>query len=130
MEERRSPQTLALGLLGAVAGAGVGYFVFGWLIRQGFYALAIPPALVGLGAGLCVRQRSAALAGICGVAALGLRLFLEWKFFPFTADSSLSYFVAHLHQLRPLTWIMLVIGAAVSYSFALKRNPSPETKGS
>ena len=128
MPERSPIQALALGLLGAVIGGCVGYFVFGWLIRQGFYALVVPPALLGFAAGQCARQRSTPLAAICAVAGLVLGLFLEWKFFPFAADSSLSYFLAHVHQLRPLTWVMLAIGALVSYSLALRRNPPPSDK--
>jgi hypothetical protein len=126
MPERTHAQTIALGLLGAVAGGIVGYFAFVWLIRQGLYAMVLPPALVGLGAGICAGQSSRLLAIVCAIAGLALGLFLEWKFVPFVADSGLAYFLAHLHQLKPVTWIMLLVGAAVSYSFAHRsRSSSP-----
>jgi hypothetical protein len=128
MAESTRSQSFALGLLGAASGGILGYVAFGWLIGQGFYALVLPPALIGLAAGMCVKHRSTVLAGICSAAGLLLGLFLEWKFFPFTANASLSYFLAHLHQLRALTWIMILIGVCVSYSFALKRNPAPDAR--
>jgi hypothetical protein len=113
---------LALGLLGALIGGCVGYFSFFWISRQGFYALALPGALLGLGAGLCARHRSSLLAIICGIAGLALGLFTEWRFAPFIADKSLSYFFSHLHLLRPLTWIMVALGTFLSYRLALGRD--------
>jgi hypothetical protein len=103
----------------------VGYFSFFWISGQGFYALALPAAFVGLGAGLCARHRSSLLAIICSVAGLALGLFTEWRFAPFVADNSLSYFLGHLHLLRPLTWIMLALGAFLSYRLALGRDGKP-----
>jgi hypothetical protein len=112
-------RAIALGLLGAVAGGCLGYFAFFWIARQGLYALLVPPALLGLGAGLCARGRSPVLAIICGIAGLGLALFTEWRFAPFIADANLSYFITHVHQLRPITMIMLAVGAVLSYRLAL-----------
>jgi hypothetical protein len=119
MNESSQPQTIAFGLLGAVAGGCLGYFAFFWIAQQGFYALVVPPALLGLAAGVCARQRSPALAAICGVAGLALGIFIEWRASPFLADNSLSYFLAHLHALRPITLIMLALGAFLSYRLAL-----------
>lgn len=121
MSELKQPQTIVLGLLGALAGACVGYFAFFWIARQGFYALALPPGLLGFGAGLCARERSRMLAAICGVAGLALGLFTEWRFAPFVADHSLSYFITHIHQLNTVTMLMLALGVFLSYSLALRR---------
>ena len=112
-------RAIALGLLGAAVGGCLGYFAFFWIARQGLYALLVPPALLGLAAGLCARQRSPVLAVICGVAGLALALFTEWRFAPFIADASLSYFITHLHQLKSITMIMLAVGAVLSYRLAL-----------
>lgn len=122
MKKSLQPKVVILGLLGAVIGGCVGYFAFFWISRQGFYALALPTAFVGLGAGLCARRRSSLLATICGIAGFALGLFTEWRFAPFIADNSLTYFLTHLHLLRPLTWIMLAIGAFLSYRLALGRD--------
>src|SRR3954465_12386507 len=122
MNRSATLQTLVLGIIGAVIGGCVGYFAFFWIARQGFYALVLPAALLGLGAGLCARRRSAPLALLCGVAGLALGLFTEWRFAPFVADTTLAYFVRHLHLLRPLTMFMVALGAFVSYRLALGRN--------
>jgi hypothetical protein len=116
---RTQGQTIALGLLGAIAGGCLGYFAFVWIAQQGLYALALPPALLGLGAGVCARQRSTALAVICGIAGLALGVFIEWRFAPFVADKSFLYFVTHIHALRPITLIMLALGAFLGFRFAL-----------
>ena len=38
-----------LGLIGAVAGGVLGYYIFMWIVDQGFYGLMIPGALLGPG---------------------------------------------------------------------------------
>ena len=105
-------RNLVVGLLGAVAGGVLGYFVFSWALHQGFYALMVPGGLIGLGGGLFVKDRSVLRATICGVFGAGLGLFCQWRHFEFNADSSLGYFLTHLHQLRPLTLVMLAVGTA------------------
>jgi hypothetical protein len=132
-QQRATLRPIALGLIGAAAGGFLGYFAFFWIARQGLYALLVPPALMGLVAGLCAWDRSSILAIICGIAGLALGLFTEWRFAPFIADSSLGYFITHVHQLRPLTLIMLAVGPVLSYRLALgysRPTPSaPASKG-
>jgi hypothetical protein len=109
-----------LALIGAAVGGIVGYFGFFWLTRQGFYALAIPGAFVGFGAGV-VKNRSTLVAIDCGIAATALGIFAEYRFAPFIADDSVGYFLTHLHQLKPLTWIMILIGGAVGFYVPLRQ---------
>jgi len=110
---------MARGLLGAAVGGAAGYFVTGWLARQGFYTMALPGVGVGLGAGLLVTKRCPGVAVFCGILALALGVFTEWKNFPFVRDASFGYFVRHLGELRPLTLIMLGLGTLAGYWFAL-----------
>ena len=122
MTRSASPAIFLRGLAGAAIGGIAGYFAFIWIARQGFYALAVPSALLGLGAGLCARGRSVPLAVVCGVAGLALGLFTEWRFAPFAADDALIYFLTHLHKLNGVTWIMLVIGSYLGFRLALSRS--------
>jgi hypothetical protein len=118
-------KTKLLVLIGAMVGAVVGYFGFMWLVHQGFYALVLPGGLVGLGAGL-FRNDSWPLALICGALALILGFFCEWRFAPFIADHSLGYFLAHVSQLRPMTLIMIALGAGIGFWVPFRRiNPQP-----
>jgi hypothetical protein len=121
MNDSTQPQTIALGLLGALAGGCVGYFAFFWIAGQGFYALMLPPGLLGIGAGLAARRRSRPLAMGCGVAGLALGLFTEWRYAPFVTDKSLAYFLTHIQELRPITLLMLAVGTYLAYSLALGR---------
>jgi hypothetical protein len=104
-----------LGLVGAIAGGVLGFYTFQWLLGQSFYGLIIPGAFLGLGCSLLARHTSRARGIVCGIAALGLGLYTEWRFFPFVADDSLSYFLRNLSGLKPVTMLMTAIGTVVAF---------------
>jgi len=106
-----------LGFVGAILGGTLGFYIFGWLVRHGFYGLMIPGALLGGGCGLLARHQSNERGIVCGVAAAAFALFTEWWYFPFAGDGheSLSYFVSNLASLSPVTWLMVVVGAFIAY---------------
>ena len=110
-----------LGLLGALVGGVLGYYLYKLLLSQGFYGLAIPGAALGLGCGTLSGGYSKALGIVCSVLALGLSLFSEWKFFPFVADGSFEFFLTHLHQLKAWTLIMTAVGTFAGYWLGVGR---------
>jgi hypothetical protein len=128
---------LGLGLMGAMVGGAVGYVGVGWLARQGLYGIALPGVLMGVGAGLLSRQSSRLLPGLCGALGLLLGLFTEWHYFPFSRDPSLVYFLGHLGDLQPVSWIMILLGGFAAFYFCWRRStrraaaskPSAPTKG-
>ena len=111
----------AKGLVGAAIGGAVGWFTFGWLLSQRFYALALPGVLVGLGFGLCSRRSMLTGGLFCAVAALGLMLMCEWSHRHFIADKSLGYFLTHLRDLEQFTFVLLAIGTMFSFWFGKGR---------
>jgi hypothetical protein len=104
-----------LGVIGAVVGGIAGYYLFFWIANQGFYALVLPGAAVGMGCGFLARHASVPRGIACAIAALGLGLYTEWKFEPFVDDSRLAYLLLNFYKLKPITLIMIVLGAALSY---------------
>ena len=114
-----APINFLLGLVGGAVGGLLGYLGFLWLLKQGYYAVALPGVLLGIFAGLLAPRRSWSLAILCGVLALALGLFAEWKNLPFTADPSLDYFIKHLGDLKSITHVMLGVGTLAGFWFAL-----------
>jgi hypothetical protein len=108
-------------LLGAAVGGLVGYALFFVLVRQGLYGLAVPGGLLGLGAGI-FKTRSKVVPVVCGLSALALGLFTEWRFAPFAADAGLGYFLSHIPQLRPLTLLMIAVGALIGFYVPFRRS--------
>ena len=98
----------------ATLGGALGYAGFFWLLTQGFFALALPGGLLGIAAGF-PRNHWKVLAPICGLGALALGIFAEWKASPFRADASLIYFLAHLHQVHLVSLVMIAVGAAIGF---------------
>jgi hypothetical protein len=117
-----------MALVGAAIGGAVGYFLFFWIAKLGFYGLMIPGAMLGLGAGM-FRNRSIAVAVICGLAALILGLFTEWKFRPFIKDEGLGFFVANILNLSPVTLVMIVLGGVVGFWCPFPRAWDRATRG-
>jgi hypothetical protein len=104
-----------LGLLGALAGSVAGYLLFFGLAQFGLLAIAAPGAMVGFGCSFLSRGRSTGLGIVCACMALALGLFTDWRLQPFIADDSLSYYLAHVMDLTPLTKISVVVGAVIAY---------------
>jgi hypothetical protein len=104
-----------LGLVGAVVGGVLGFYTFGWLVDHGFYGLMIPGAFLGLGCSLATSHPSTTRGILCGIAALGLAIFTEWKFWPFAADESFSFLLTHLTSKSPVTLLMIGVGAAIAF---------------
>ncbi len=100
--------------MGAVVGGVIGHFIFAWVVRQGFYGLIIPGVAVGLGAG-CFKTQSKLILVLCGLWALALSLFTEWRFFPFSKDDSFGYFLGHIQELKPITLIMIAVGSFLAF---------------
>ncbi|MCX5644694.1 MAG: hypothetical protein NTZ17_08405 [Phycisphaerae bacterium] len=48
-------------------------------------------------------------------------LFTEWRYEPFVADASLGYFVSHVHQLQPITLLMLGAGTLIGFWVPFRR---------
>lgn len=111
--------SFVLGVVGAVIGGYLGYILFLWIARQGFYALALPGALMGIGCGLLSRRHSFLLGALCGIAALALGVFTEWKYAPFVDDDSLLYFLKSITSLKPLTLGMIVLGGVFGFWFGV-----------
>ena len=111
----RTMMDVVPGLLGAAIGGVVGYYAYVWGLGQGLKAGVLPGAFIGLGSGLLSTRPSKLRGAICGVAALGLGLFAEWRNFPFIADEGLGYFLGHVHRLNPLVLIMIGLGAFLGW---------------
>ena len=103
-----------LALVAGLVGGVLGYLVFRWIAAQGFYALVLPGGAVGIAAAF-FKPRSLAVCIACGVGALVVGLFSEWRFAPFIKDDSLGYFLTHVHLLKPITLLMLAVGAAIGF---------------
>src|SRR5437660_218101 len=109
-----------LALCGAAVGGALGYFAFFWAARQGFYAVALPGGLLGLGAGV-VPNRSILVAVACGLTATALGLFAEYRSAPFVQDDSLGFFLAHVPDLQPVTLALVAVGALIGFWVPFRR---------
>jgi hypothetical protein len=105
---------------GAAAGGLLGYVACIWLAGQGLYMVVLPGGLLGIGAGLA-RNRSVALAVICGLLATGLGVFTTWRVAPFAKDESLSFFIQHIRHVEPVMLVMIALGGLVGFWVPFRR---------
>lgn len=103
------------GITGMVIGGVLGVYGFFWIVQQGFYAIILPGTLAGVGCRILASKRMLMLSILCAVISIGLGLYTEWMFAPFTQDKSLAYFITHIHQLKPITLLLIALGAAFGF---------------
>ena len=105
------------GIVGAAIGGLIGFYAFKWLLSQGFYGLALPAILLGLGFSIGAK-RSTLLGGVfCAIAGLVLMIFTEWSTLPFAKDESLGFFLRNITELQSVTHIFLALGTAMAFWF-------------
>jgi hypothetical protein len=80
--------------------------------------MIIPGGLLGLGAGI-PKNKSVILAVVCGILAIALGFFAESQIF--LKDDSLSFLLAHIHELKPVTYIMIAVGGAIAFWIPFRR---------
>lgn len=110
-----------LGLVGAVVGGVLGYFLFMWIAGYGFYAIVLPGALVGIGCGALSGRKSTGLGIACAILGLAAGIFSEWRFAPFALDESLVFFLKHFHENGPVTLVLIAIGGICAFYFGRGR---------
>jgi hypothetical protein len=113
---------LLRGLIGATAGAFAGYHAFAWFHSQGFYAIVVPGALIGLGFGYASGTRSKGLGAICAGLAVAFSLFVEWRF---VVHGDIEVFLNNLQHLSGVTWLMILLGTWCAYSYGMGRPTRP-----
>jgi len=107
------------GCFGALLGAFAGWFIFGWLVDQGFYALAIPGAAVGLGFGALSRRPMISGGIFCAVVAAILLLMCEWRFL--AGSQTFEEFLKDLPNETPFTFILFGVGVLMAFWFGRGR---------
>lgn len=117
MQTTNPTVALLRGIVGGFIGGAVGYFLFQWLLDQGYYALAIPGAFVGIGCAILSRVQSTLLGALCAVAGIALAVFLEWHNYPFKDDPSLSFFVRNVHELPGPKQLMILLSGVFAFWF-------------
>ncbi|MCY2966999.1 MAG: hypothetical protein NT069_25755 [Planctomycetota bacterium] len=104
----------------AVLGGCLGYLAFFWLVGQGLYGLVLPGGALGMMAGI-PRNQSKVAAIACGLLALLLGLFTEWRFAPMKVDDGFGYFLTQVHRLKPVTLLMIAVGGAIGFWIPFRR---------
>jgi hypothetical protein len=113
---------MALGIAGGILGGCLGYFLFSVVAKQGFYAIILPGALLGMGCGSLSGRKSLSLGIACAIGGLLLGIITEWHFAPFIKDKSFSFFLSHLHQLTRISRILILVGSFLAFWFGRGRD--------
>lgn len=112
---------ITLGATGGFLGGCLGFFLFSLMAKQGFYAIALPGALIGLGCGCLSGRKSLFLGILCAVLGLLVGIATEWRFAPFAEDEGFCFFLLHLHKLSRVTQILISLGALLAFWFGRGR---------
>ena len=105
----------ARGLSGILVGCLLGYVIFFWLVRRGYFFIALPGAFVGISCAMALRLRSPTWGAISAIAAVNLSILIEWRFAPFQVDGSYAFFLAHVHELDWRTIGGILISGAIAF---------------
>ncbi len=109
-----------LGAVGGLLGGVVGYFAVSWLAQNGFYAMVLPGALVGLGTGWLGRSHSLPRGIVAGVAAVISGTLIEWQVF--YSANALSFFLQNINEIGAVSFAMIGLGGVLGFAFG-KGNP-------
>jgi hypothetical protein len=125
MRQKFDVVNLVLCLAGGVVGGLLGYWACAWMAGQGFIAVVLPGAGIGLGCGALARRSSLAIGLVAGLAALAVGVYATWRVAPFVADDSLGFFLQHLGDVQPAMLLMIAFGGLCGFWFGRRREGGP-----
>ena len=111
-----------LSLAGAAAGAFLGYVLFKWALRQGFYAMVVPGACLGMGAHLAAPTRSLTRGVVMGLAALAFGVIVDCMTNAPPFDD-LRYYFTNISRVKPMSLLMIALGGVVGFWWGRDRSP-------
>jgi L-aminopeptidase/D-esterase-like protein len=112
----------ARGFCGGAVGGGLGYLAFRWMLTQGYYALVLPGALIGMGAGLGSGRRMLSLGLLSAVGALVVGVVADWNSLIAPAPTFLGHVATLLDANRRTPAILILVGVAISFYFGIGRD--------
>lgn len=105
---------------GGIIGGCLGFWACRWGTGFGIYALVVPGWLLGYGVSFA-RICSAPLSIAAGVAATAAGLVTDWMLFPFKADRSLGFYLAHLADVNPVSLALIAVGGIMAFWVNFRR---------
>lgn len=111
-------------ILGAVVGGAIGVAAHWGSVHAGYHMAGVAGIGLALGVSAGARSRSLAWGVVTAGLAVALSLVTDWWLRPFLADGSLSYFLAHLGDLSPLSKASLLAAGLLGYYFGRGRRPA------
>lgn len=103
------------GLVGAVVGAALGYWLYFALLRHGIVALPLPGASIGVLRDLATRHRSWALGWICAALALAEQMYIVH-----------SSFANGFSNMEAIFWAAFLAGVAFAFWFGIGKDLPPK----
>ena len=98
------------GLIGALLGAALGYWLYYVCLRRGIIVLPLPGASIGVCRDLATRRRSWVLGAICAALALGVQGYI--------VQTSLVNGLAGMHA---IFWAAFLAGIVFAFWFGIGR---------
>jgi hypothetical protein len=102
-----------LGLVGAALGGVLGFYVYRWILNQGFIGGMIPGAFLGLGCSLLARHPSIARGVVCGVAGLILGLFTDW--YTTITQQTFREYLLDIKSINQVILLTIAIGTFIAF---------------
>jgi hypothetical protein len=102
-----------LGLVGAALGGVAGFYVYRWILNQGFIGGMIPGALLGLGCSLLARHASLARGVVCGVAGLMLGFFTDW--YTNVTQQTFWEYLLDIKSVNQVILLTIAIGTLIAF---------------
>jgi hypothetical protein len=102
-----------LGLVGAALGGVAGFYVYRWVLNQGFIGGMIPGAFLGLGCSLLARHPSLARGIVCGVAGLLLGFFTDW--YTTITQQTFWEYLLDMKSINQVILLTIAIGTFIAF---------------
>src|SRR5262249_38066089 len=117
----------------AALGGVAGFYIYRWVLNQGFMGGMIPGAFLGFGCSLLARHPSMARGVVCGVAGLVLGLFTDW--YTTITQQTFWEYLLDVKNINRVILLMIALGTFIAFwlgkdaGFARRAKPAAAPLG-